>query len=208
MPGENGLFVFIEQGTDPRLGAGFDAPTGSMCTFDGTILRKNGDSATDWVDAAPGGTFEGGTVPDATTFGGDVTFEEEVTFEEAVDFGNHPISGSPLTIATAALFSGAVEVNGETTLEDDVHITNDAALDVRTLDVGDATHGDFRAIGDVIFATYDGLSGGLLGFFGAGPTDQQAAIPDPAGGGTVDTEARAAIVSLINVVEAFGFIAP
>lgn len=46
-----------------------------------------------------------------------------------------------------------------------------------------------------------------LSFYGAGGTPQQAGIADPTGGGTVDTEARAAIVSLITVLETLGLIA-
>jgi hypothetical protein len=36
----------------------------------------------------------------------------------------------------------------------------------------------------------------------------QPAIADPAGGGTVDTEARAAIVSILTTLEKLGFIKP
>lgn len=41
-----------------------------------------------------------------------------------------------------------------------------------------------------------------LGFYGATPKAQAANIPDPAGGATVDTQARAAIVAILDVLEA------
>lgn len=50
-----------------------------------------------------------------------------------------------------------------------------------------------------------------LGFFptvGAAPVAQQAHIADPAGGGTVDAEARTAINSILNLIEAYGLMAP
>jgi len=46
-----------------------------------------------------------------------------------------------------------------------------------------------------------------LGFFGATPVDQPATVADPSGGGTVDTEARAAIASLIDRLQELGLIA-
>lgn len=36
--------------------------------------------------------------------------------------------------------------------------------------------------------------------------NKQATIADPAGGGTVDTEARAAIASIIDAIQTFGVI--
>ena len=46
-----------------------------------------------------------------------------------------------------------------------------------------------------------------LGFFGATPVDQPATVADPSGGSTVDTEARAAIASLIDRLQELGLIA-
>lgn len=43
-----------------------------------------------------------------------------------------------------------------------------------------------------------------IGFFSTAPTTQQSKISDPSGGGTVDTEARAAINAIIDVLEAYG----
>lgn len=46
-----------------------------------------------------------------------------------------------------------------------------------------------------------------LALFGANGSTQQAHINDPAGGGTQDAEARAAIVSILNLLEAYGLMA-
>ncbi len=46
-----------------------------------------------------------------------------------------------------------------------------------------------------------------IGFLGKTPVSRQATISDPSGGTTQDAEARTAINSLIDVLQAFGFIA-
>lgn len=46
-----------------------------------------------------------------------------------------------------------------------------------------------------------------LGFFNATPVVQQNKINDPSGGGTTDAEARSAINSIIDALEALGFTA-
>lgn len=46
-----------------------------------------------------------------------------------------------------------------------------------------------------------------LGFYNATPIAQGASIADPAGGATVDAEARTAIIALISRLEALGLIA-
>lgn len=46
-----------------------------------------------------------------------------------------------------------------------------------------------------------------LGFFNATPVSQQASIADPVGGGTVDSQARTAINSILDVLDIFGFTA-
>lgn len=54
-------------------------------------------------------------------------------------------------------------------------------------------------------------AGGTLGLFGGTARAQLPAIADPAGGGTVDTQARAAIVDILDRLRptaGFGFIAP
>ena len=47
----------------------------------------------------------------------------------------------------------------------------------------------------------------LLGFYGKTPVDQPATVADPAGGGTVDTEARTAINAIIDRLQELGLIA-
>jgi len=46
-----------------------------------------------------------------------------------------------------------------------------------------------------------------IGFFGATPVAQQASIANPAGGVTVDAEARTAIISVLGVLDSLGFTA-
>lgn len=47
----------------------------------------------------------------------------------------------------------------------------------------------------------------LLGFYGVTPVDQPATVADPAGGGTIDTEARTAINAIIDRLQELGLIA-
>jgi hypothetical protein len=47
----------------------------------------------------------------------------------------------------------------------------------------------------------------LLGFYGATPVDRPATVADPAGGGTIDTEARTAINDIIDRLQELGLIA-
>jgi hypothetical protein len=47
----------------------------------------------------------------------------------------------------------------------------------------------------------------LLGFYGATPVDQPATVADPAGGGTIDTEARTAVNDIIDRLQELGLIA-
>ena len=46
-----------------------------------------------------------------------------------------------------------------------------------------------------------------LSFYGVTPVDQPATVSDPSGGGTVDTEARTAIIALIDRNQEIGTIA-
>lgn len=52
-----------------------------------------------------------------------------------------------------------------------------------------------------------GASTSLLGFYGATPVDQPDTIADPAGGGTIDAEARTAINTIIDRLQELGLIA-
>lgn len=47
-----------------------------------------------------------------------------------------------------------------------------------------------------------------LGLFNTAPTGQAVAIPDASGGGTVDTEARAALNTLLTALRLYGLVAP
>lgn len=48
---------------------------------------------------------------------------------------------------------------------------------------------------------------GEVGFYGATPAAQHAAIADPAAGATVDAEARAAIDAILDALQTTGIIA-
>ena len=52
-----------------------------------------------------------------------------------------------------------------------------------------------------------GASTSLLGFYGATPVDQPDTIADPAGGGTIDAEARTAINTIIDRLQELGLLA-
>lgn len=65
---------------------------------------------------------------------------------------------------------------------------------------------------DVVISAQNGIrigttTGGKIGFFNATPVAQQATIADPSGGATVDTQARTAINSILDVLDALGFTA-
>lgn len=50
--------------------------------------------------------------------------------------------------------------------------------------------------------------GTTLGLLGATPVTQRTHIADPSGGLTADTQARAAINAILDLLEAFGLMAP
>ena len=45
----------------------------------------------------------------------------------------------------------------------------------------------------------------LIGFYNADPVAQRSHVADPSGGGTIDSQARTAIVSILANQEALGF---
>lgn len=45
-----------------------------------------------------------------------------------------------------------------------------------------------------------------LGFFGSDPVEQQPAVSDPSGGGTVDSQARTAIIAIKSELENYGLL--
>jgi len=76
--------------------------------------------------------------------------------------------------------------------------------------IQDATDGEEDGVLDLQAMSAGGLvsrlkmNGTGIGFFGATPAAQIAHISDPAGGGTVDAEARTAIGLIIDALEAYG----
>ena len=65
---------------------------------------------------------------------------------------------------------------------------------------------------NIIFASGVGTKIGTattqkLAFFGTTPAAQQASIADPSGGGTIDTQARTAINSILDVLDVYGLTA-
>jgi hypothetical protein len=173
--GVNGLFVFVEQGTDPRLGDGFDAPINSLCTFSGVFLQKTGDDPTAWAEF--GGGFSGGTVPDETTFENDVEIQ-----------GN-------LSVGAPSSFSNTVTFEADVTMNED-------------LTVGGACEAvAVRGSSSVTTPELVVDGGGTMILFGAGGAGQSAAIPDAAGGATVDAEARTALNALLAYLRLRGDVA-
>lgn len=51
------------------------------------------------------------------------------------------------------------------------------------------------------------LDGTGIGFFATTPVGQQAHVSDPAGGATVDAEARTAVNSILDILQAYGLMA-
>lgn len=210
--GYNGFFVFVEQGTDPRLGAGFDAPVGALCTFGGAILLKSGEAATDWT--AQAGGFEGGTVPDATTFENIVVFEDNANFE-----GDNTFTGAS-TFEGPIIGSGNLDVAGDTTFGGpafhQANVTIENGGDLSLASGSNATFGSDVTVSGQLQTTNVLRAGsgpevlhagaGSLGFFAAVGTGQVGAIADAAGGATVDAEARTALNSLLAACRGYGLI--
>lgn len=69
-------------------------------------------------------------------------------------------------------------------------------LDGRNIQTG-------RAFGTKIATATDQL----LGFYGVTPVDQPATVSDPSGGATIDSQARTAIISVIDRLQELGLIA-
>lgn len=64
------------------------------------------------------------------------------------------------------------------------------------------------AAGGVLAGAYpDPDFAALIGFYGTTPTAQHAAIPDAAGGATVDAEARAAVNAALDALRDIGIVA-
>jgi len=98
------------------------------------------------------------------------------------------------------------------------HTDNSIYTDIKTDSNGDLTitpSGDeiiLPAGKNLTFATATGTKIGtaanqLLSFYGAEAVDQPATVSDPTGGGTVDAEARTAIIAVIDRLQELGLIA-
>lgn len=228
--GVNGLFVFIEQGTNPTAGDGFDAPVNSLCTFDGTLYQKTGEAPTAWTPFGGGGGFEGGTVPDPTTFESDVTFEQNIIMDggAVTAAGALNLSGGSgvtvqgvLNVEAALIAQGNLDVAGDTTISGPAFFENNVTIenggDLSLANGSAATFGSSGATvnGPLTANTLSAGSGpevlhagaGSLGFFAAVGTGQVGAIADAAGGGTVDSEARTALNLLLAACRGYGLIA-
>lgn len=102
---------------------------------------------------------------------------------------------------------------GGLTIDGDVSVTGDLTVDTDFTASGDATLSGDTTIADaknVILNTTTGTKIGTastqkVAFLGATPAAQRAKINDPSGGVTVDSQARTAINSIIDSLEAFGF---
>ena len=86
----------------------------------------------------------------------------------------------------------------------DEMILNDRFLFKKNIELGEAIN--------IIFSVNAGTKIGTatdqkVGFYGTDPVDQGAAINDPSGGATVDTQARTAINALIDRLKDIGIIA-
>lgn len=76
------------------------------------------------------------------------------------------------------------------------------ALNVCTIEVTKGSAG-----GTLQGLRFGGASTSLLGFYGATPVDRPDTVADPAGGGTIDAEARTAINAIIDRLQELGLIA-
>ena len=76
---------------------------------------------------------------------------------------------------------------------------------VRNLVTGEGAQ--FTVKGQLIAQGQIKHTGTTLGFLGATPVVQQSSIADPSGGTTVDSQARTAVISILDVLDAFGFTA-
>ena len=93
--------------------------------------------------------------------------------------------GQGLESTDSPTFAG-LTVNGTITLADAVNIALNTSTGTK---IGTST-------------------GQKVGFLNATPVARQSKISDPSGGATVDSQARTAINSIIDALEAFGFTAP
>lgn len=78
--------------------------------------------------------------------------------------------------------------------------------------LGDPNTGLYSSSADAVSLVAGGVdriqaNGTGIGFFATTPVAQQAHVSDPAGGATVDAEARTAINSVLDILQAYGLMA-
>lgn len=161
-----------------------DSITGNL-TVTGSVGVGNDVSITDDLTVGNAATVTGTVTAGGFTTAGNATVNNLVANNTAVVHG-------------ATTLYGAVQVNSAITTTGNITTTGDLTCDeITCLDcdvTGSLTANDVNVTGFII---------------GPGiPSGTGAAIPDAAGGGTVDTEARAAINALLAQLRTKGFIAP
>jgi len=143
----------------------------------------------------------------------------------AVYFGGAVSMGSTLAVTTSIRTPLILDANGNESLGiaatanavNYVQVSNAATLNgVAIAAAGDDTNVSFdmapKGTGNLTLRAGDGnprvqVNNTGLGFFGASPAAQPAAVADAAGGATVDAEARTAINDLLARLRTLGIIA-
>lgn len=146
-----------------------------------------------------------GWSPGSAGFGG--TILGNSAFEAVNPVDGNPANGAA-SVAIVGSYSGAQHEAEVTLKAADIGGGGGMVFDMYQL-FGNANHAGQALIGDTSEAHWcqmwqingDG-TGALIGFFSATPVAQKAAIAAPSGGTTVDTQARAAIVSILNALSA------
>jgi len=132
-----------------------------------------------------------------------------LAFGFSTGLGNDITSSAQGSIALGDASLGSIVASANSTLQLGPG-TNSVAnsLNVGAVGLGVHLHGDGFPAGPANGDLWNG--GGTMGLRSNGQTftfDQQATIADPAGGATVDAEARTAINALIDAVQALGLVA-
>lgn len=125
--------------------------------------------------------------------------------------------GSPrqtLDVRGNVIIDGSLQCHkGTTAVSAEVYNTYTSATSYERLEVGWATNvctiqvTAGSAGGTLRGLRIGGAATSLLGFYGATPVDRPDTIADPAGGGTIDAEARTAINTIIDRLQELGLIA-
>lgn len=127
--------------------------------------------------------------------------------------GNSAQQANNSTTGTQAGGAAVLEINGQTQNQSEIYMATanignggGIAIDMYINGVqgsGQIYIGGTNGISPVITINANGAGGGRqIGFFGAAPIAQPAAIAAPAGGATIDAQARTAITSILAVLGA------